>query len=120
MNSKRRTGKSEEKSPLRNMAERILVAGTPLGLAKSDIVLTTRSLSIPEAGVHLSVVADDGNRKWRANLNEFIQPLENGGQKAVSTILFEEELGREWFIAQRLVMRIAESRIDAAIDASLA
>jgi hypothetical protein len=119
MSTKRKTGKPEDKSPLRKMAERLVVAGAPLGLTRSDLVLTTRSLSIPEAGVHLSVVADDGTRRWRALINEFIRPLEDGGQKAVSTILFEEPLGREWLIARRLVMKIAEGRIEAAIDSSL-
>ncbi|MTH94815.1 hypothetical protein [Roseibium sp. RKSG952] len=120
MSAKQKTGKPEGKSPLRNMAERIVIAGAPLGLARSDLVLMPRSLSIPDAGIHLSVVTDGGTRRWRALLNESIRTLEDGGQKAVSTILFEERLGKEWLVAQRLVMKIAEGRIDAAIDSALA
>lgn len=119
MNAKRNTRKPDQKSPLKGMAKRILVAGGPLGVKSSDLTLSVRSLSIPETGIHLSIVADGGKRRWRAMLNEFVRPLDEGGQTAVSTILFEEPLGSEWVIAHRIAMKVAETRIDAAIDASL-
>lgn len=96
----------------------LAVALAPLGIKEEGIEVTPKGISVPEAGLAVTAeLSSKGRRVWRA-VSRFTIPSAAGEglERTVTTVLFEEPFEREWAVARRIAMTIAEWRIDAAID----
>lgn len=95
----------------------IATACGAVGLRPDQIVVVPGGISIPDYEVSVLLVVSEGVRVWRASERRFIRILgEDEDLREYEAILFEDKIGREAVIAKRLAMKIAEMRIDVAID----
>jgi len=95
----------------------VVTACCAVGLRHDQVVVIPGGISIPDYELSVVLVVSENVRVWRAVERRFINVLgEDEDVKEYQTILFEDQLGRETNIAKRLAMRLAEMRIDVAID----
>jgi hypothetical protein len=97
----------------------IAVACSAVGVRSDQVVVIPGGISLPDYEVSVVLVVSEGVRVWRAVERRFVSSVgEDEEVKEYSAILFEAQIGRETIIAKRLAMRIAEMRIDVAIDSA--
>lgn len=103
------------------LAKAVAAACAPIGIKKSDIVGSSRGISIPSAGVVMTLKLSegaDGSRGWHTVQHFSILPFGDEDERKAVKVLFEVPLGGEWRAAKLLAMHIAEQRINTAIDAA--
>lgn len=105
-------------NPIPKFASAIAAACSPLGIKAHEIVATARSISIPSAGLSVSAELSNGVRVWRCESRMTVRSAVGGEDVSVPAVLFEEPFEREWQVARRMALHLAEIRIDAAIDAA--
>jgi hypothetical protein len=103
---------------LARFRDRVAAACAPLGVTPSDVAVTGSGLALPSIGLSVSVATNDGKRVWRATQVTRVRQLGSDAEQEYRSVLFEEPFEREWAVARRLAMRLAETRVDAAIDAA--
>jgi len=109
---------SQSSEQMQKFTNAVAVACAPLGVKRHEIKATARGISIPSAGVSVSAELSDGVRVWRAVSRMTVRSAAGGEDRAISAVLFEEPFEREWQVARRMALYLAEIRIDAAIDAA--
>lgn len=105
-------------SPIVRFRSAVVTACRAVGVSEADVLASTNGISIPDAGIVVSVSVSDSGRVWRASQRYTVSSVGDDQEREVSAVLFEEPIGREWNVAKRIAMLLAEGRIDAAIDAS--
>lgn len=103
------------------LTKAVASACAPVGIRKSDIVASSRGLSIPSVGIVMTLKLSeesDKKRVWHAVEHFSIQAFGDEDERKAVRVLFEVPLGSEWRAARLLAMGIAERKIDAAIDAA--
>ena len=103
-------------NPVQRFSKAVAAACSPLGVKKHEIMVSGRGISIPNAGLTVTADLSDGARVWRAVSRMTVQSVRGDADRVITTILFEEPFEREWQVARRIAMHIAQTRIDAAID----
>lgn len=98
----------------------VAAACSPLGIKEHDIIVSARGISVPSAGLSLSAELSGGVRVWRAANRFHVMSVLPETEREMTTVLFEEPFEREWQVARRIALHIAETRIDAAIDEATA
>jgi len=88
-----------------------------VGLEEDAFVFSRSGFDMPDYGIRVSLVVSEGQRVWSA-VETFVIPGVDSEERQYSTVFLEEPLGRELSFAKRFAMKIAEARIDAAVDAS--
>lgn len=101
---------------MQRIVRAVAAACAPLGIKRHEIVASGRSIRIPSCGLSVTAELSNGVRVWRATSRMQVASVTGEGERTVATVLFEEPFEREWQVARRIAMQIAESRIDAAID----
>lgn len=95
----------------------VITACCAVGLRHDQVCAIPGGISIPDYELSVVLVVSEGVRVWRAVEHRFVNVLgEDEDVKEYQTTLFEDQIGRETNIAKRLAMRLAEMRIDIAID----
>ena len=98
----------------------VTVAVGAIGLKGADVVSSARGLSIPSVGITVALVESrDKGRVWSATEYFSILGADDFEERRTSRVLFEVPLGQEWRVGRALAMKLAERRIDAAIDVSI-
>lgn len=105
-------------SPIVRFRNAVAMACRAVGVPDDGILVSANGIAIPEANVVISVALSDSGRVWRAVQRYMIRAVGEDDDREMTVVLFEEPLEREWAVAKRIAMRIAEGRIDAAIDAN--
>lgn len=98
----------------------VTAACAPLGIKKHEVVVSGRGISIPSCGISVTGELSDGVRVWRAVSRMHVASVTGDSDRTVSAVLFEEPFEREWQVARRIALYVAEVRIDAAIDEAVA
>lgn len=104
-------------SAIAKLKQAVCIACRVIGLRPDQVVVIPGGISIADYEMSVLLMASGDTRIWRAVERRFVRMV--GGEdelKEYETILFEERLGREMTMAKRLAMRIAEARVDLAID----
>jgi hypothetical protein len=97
----------------------IAVACSAVGVRSDQVAVIPGGITISEYEVSVILVVSEGVRVWRAVERRFVSVVgEDEETKEYTTTLFEAPIGRETSIAKKLAMRIAEMRIDVAIDSA--
>lgn len=109
---------SNKDTVLARFRDRIAAACSPVGVTADEVRVTGSGVSIPALGVSVVLVSDAGRRVWRATQTHRVRSLGDEEDQPFRTILFEEPFDREWAVSKRLAMKLAEFRVDAAIDAA--
>jgi len=90
-----------------------------LGVAEDSFVFSRSGFEMPGHGIKVSLIVAEGTRVWSA-VETFVVPgTTRAEDRHYSTVFLEEPLGRELSFAKKFAMKMAETRIDAAIDASV-
>lgn len=97
----------------------VLAACRVVGIDEDAFVFSRSGFDMPDYGIRVSLMVSEGNRVWSA-VETFVIEVADGEDRRYSTVFLEESLGRELSFAKKFAMRMAETRIDAAIDASVA
>lgn len=101
---------------LQRAVSAVAAACAPLGVKRHEIVVSGRTIAIPSCGISVTAELSEGVRVWRATSRMQVASVTGDGERTLSAVLFEEPFEREWQVARRIALRIAETRIDAAID----
>lgn len=107
-------------NPMQRFAKAVAAACSPLGIKPHEVVATGRGIAIPSAGVSVTAELSEGVRVWRAASRMVVRSVSGGDDRTISAVLFEEPFEREWQVARRMALHLAEVRIDAAIDEACA
>lgn len=95
----------------------VSVAVGAIGFRQSDVIASARGVSIPSAGINVILVEGrERGRVWSATEYFSILGADDFEERKTSRVLFEIPLGQEWRVGRSLAMKLAERRIDAAID----
>lgn len=105
-------------TPVQRFSKAVAAACAPLGIKSHEIMVSARGISIPVAGLTVTADLSNGARVWRGVNRMQVLSVTDDVERAITTVLFEEPFEREWQVARRIAVHIAESRIDAAIDAA--
>lgn len=104
-------------SPVERFRKAVAAACSPLSIGEADILVSGRAISIPAAGLHVSAeLSGNGKRVWRAVSRMAVRSVSGEGERVLTEVLFEEPFEKEWQVARRIALHVAEARIDAAID----
>lgn len=107
-------------NPVQRISRAVAAACAPLGIKKHEIQVTGRGISIPVADLAVTADLSNGARVWRAVSKMTVHSVRGEADRTIAMILFEEPFEREWQVARRIAMHIAQTRIDAAIDEAAA
>jgi len=103
-------------TPVMKLRNAVSAACKAIGLPDDAIIATPTGLSIPDAGIVVSLAISDNKRVWRATARYLVRTIEDDDFRSYSAVLSEEPLDAILPMAKRVAMKLAESRIDYALD----
>jgi len=103
-------------SPTVHLRKALEASLAAIGVPTEGIETGATIIRIPSDQVSIELVATKDGRVWRASETYFVRPLGAMEERPVTTVLFETPLGNEILMARWIARRIAEARIDFALD----
>jgi len=88
------------------------------GIGEDSFIFGRSGFDMPDHGIKVSLIVSEGTRVWSAAETFVVSGPTRSEDRQYSTVFLEEPLGRELSFAKKFAMKMAEARIDAAIDAS--
>jgi len=103
-------------SPIVRLRNALQAACGAIGMGDEEIFADRTGVDVPGEGISLAITLSEGHRVWRAVETYTIRSVGEAEDRQFSTILFEEPVGSELWVAKRIAMKVAEGRVDTAID----
>lgn len=108
-----------QKSKLALLKLAVVESLAAIGIKSAGIKFLNGRIEIPDAGIVVTLVLDNGARVWKAESMYSVMKLQDAYENQITTQLFTVPMDDDLMLARRLATHISTVKIDAALDVVL-